>query len=95
MNPENLFSVLKSSKLSPDVYPIQNFWDVVEIRIRMVDVYPTDTEEFQESMIEAGTKISKSYEQHPIRNMNIMVVLYCKRCSKRNKAIISCKLICE
>ncbi len=77
---DNEFNLLKWSPQSPDLNPIEHFWDVVEREIHIMDVQPTNLQQLCDAIMSIWTKISEECFQHLVESMprRIKVVLKAK-----------------
>ncbi len=66
---DNEFTLLKWPPQSPDLNPIEHFWDVVEREIRIMDVQPTNLQQLCDAIISIWTKISEEFFQHLVESM--------------------------
>ncbi len=65
----NVFTLLKWPLLSPDINPIEHFWDVVEREIRIMDVQPTNLQQLRDAIMSIWTKISDECFQHLVESI--------------------------
>ncbi len=61
---DNEFTLLKWPLQSPDLNPLEHFWDVVEREIRIMDEHPTNLQHLCEDIISIWTKMSEECFQH-------------------------------
>ncbi len=54
---DNEFTLLKWPPQSPDLNPIEHFWDVVEREIHIMDVQPTNLQQLRDAIMSIWTKI--------------------------------------
>ncbi len=66
---ENEFTLLKWPPQSPDLNPIEHFWDVVEREIRIMDVQPTNLQQLGDAIMLIWTAISEECFQHLVESM--------------------------
>ncbi len=66
---DNEFTLLKWPLQSPDLNPIEQFWDVVEWVIRIMDVQPTNLQQLRDAIMSIWTKISEECFQHLVESM--------------------------
>jgi len=57
---DNEFTVLQCPPQSPDLNPIEHFWDVVERELCALDVHPTNLHQLQDAILSILANISKS-----------------------------------
>ncbi len=57
------------SEQSPDLNPIENLWDVVERKIYIMDVQPTNLQQLRDAIMTIWTKISEDCFQHLFESM--------------------------
>ncbi len=62
-------SLLKWPPPSPDLNPIEHFWDVVEREIHIMDVQPTNLQQLRDTIMSIWTKISEECFQHIVESM--------------------------
>jgi len=55
----NEFTVLKWPPQSPDLNPIEHFWDVVEQELGALDVHSTNLHQLQDAILSIRANISK------------------------------------
>ncbi len=48
---DNEFTLLKWPPQSPDLNPIEHLWDVVELKIRVMDVQPTTLQQLRDAIM--------------------------------------------
>jgi len=53
---------------SPDLNPIEHLWDVVECKIRIIDVHPTNLQQLRDAVMSIW-KISEQCFQHLVESM--------------------------
>ncbi len=77
---DNELTLLKWHPQSPDLNPIEHFWDVVEREIHIMDVHPTNLQQLCDAIRSIWTKISEECFQHLVESMprRIKVVLKAK-----------------
>ncbi len=56
---DNEFTLLKWPPQSPDLNPIEHIWDVVERKICIIDVQPTNLQQLRDAIMSIWTKISE------------------------------------
>ncbi len=56
---DNEFTLLKCPPQSPDLNPIEHLWDVVERKICIMDVQPTNLQQLCDAIMSIWTKISE------------------------------------
>ncbi len=56
---DNEFTLLKWPPQSPDLNPIEHFWDVMEREIHIMDVQPTNLQQLRDAIMSIWTKISE------------------------------------
>ncbi len=66
---DNEFTLLKWSPSSPDLNPIEHFWDVVEWEIRSMAVQSTNLQQLRDAIMSIWTEISEECFQHPVESM--------------------------
>ncbi len=66
---DNEFTLLKWPPQSPDLNPIEHLWDVVERKIRIMDVQPTNLQQLRDAIMSIWTKISEECFQHLVESM--------------------------
>ncbi len=66
---DNEFTLLKWPPQSPDLNPIEHFWDVVEWVIRIMDVQPTNLQQLLDAIMSIWTKISEECFQHLVESL--------------------------
>ncbi len=66
---DNEFTLLKWHPQSPDLNPTEHFWDVVERKIRIMDVQPTNLQQLCDAIMSIWTKISEECFQHIVESM--------------------------
>jgi len=66
---ENVLILLKWPPQSPDLNPIEHFWDVVEQEIRIMYMQPTNLQKLRDAIISVWTKISEECFQHLVESM--------------------------
>ncbi|KAJ8417767.1 hypothetical protein AAFF_G00226100 [Aldrovandia affinis] len=66
---DNEFSVLQWSPQSPDLSPIEHFWDVVEWEIHNMNVQPTNLQQLYDAIMSIWTRISEECFQHLVESM--------------------------
>ncbi len=79
---DNEFTLLKWPPQSPNLNPIEHLWDVVEQKIRIMDVQPTNLLQLRDAIMSIWTKISEECFQHLVESMprRIKAVLKAKGC---------------
>ncbi len=65
----NEFTLLKWPPQSPDRNPIEHLWNVVERKIRIMDVQPTNLQQLRDAIMSIWTKISEECFQHLVESM--------------------------
>ncbi len=83
---DNELTLLKWPPESPDLNPIEHFWDVVEWEICIIDVQSTNLQQLRDTILSIWTKISEEYFQHFVESMplRIKAVLKAKGGPTRN-----------
>ncbi len=78
---DNEFTLLKWPPQSPDLNPIEDLWDVVERKILILDVQPTNLQQLRYAIMSIWTKISEECFQHLVESLLriITAVLKAKR----------------
>jgi len=66
---DHVFTVLKWPPQSPDLNPIQHIWDVVERKLRVLDVHPINLHQLQDAILSIWANISKERFQHLAESM--------------------------
>ncbi len=66
---DNEFTLLKWPPQSPDLNPIEHFWDVVERDILIMDVQTTNLQELSDAIMTIWTKTSEECFQHLVESM--------------------------
>ncbi len=66
---DNEFTFLKWSPQSPDLNPIEHFWDVVEREIHIMDAQPKNLQQLRDAIMLIWTKISEECFQHLVEYM--------------------------
>ncbi len=66
---ENEFTLLKWPPQSQDLSPIEHFWDVVELEIRIMDVQLTNLQHLRDAIMSIWTNISEECFQHLVESM--------------------------
>ncbi len=66
---DNELTLLKWHPQSPDLNPIEHFWDVVEREIHIMDVQPTNLQQLRDAIMSIWTKISEECFQHIVESM--------------------------
>ncbi|MDG2595057.1 transposase, partial [Vibrio parahaemolyticus] len=61
---DNEFTVLQWPPQSPDLSPIEHLWDVVERKILIMDVQPTNLQQLCDVIMSVWTEISEECFQH-------------------------------
>ncbi len=71
---DNEFTLLKWPPQSPDLNPIEHFWDVVEREIHIMDVQPTNLQQLRDAIMSIWTKISEECLQHLVESMPWIII---------------------
>ncbi len=66
---DNEFSLLKWPPQSPDLNQIEHLWDVVERKIRIMDVQLTNIQQLCDAIVSIWTRISEECFQHLVESM--------------------------
>ncbi len=66
---DNEFNLLKWLPQSPDLNPIEHFWDVVEREICIMDVQLTNLQQLRDAIMSMWIKMSKECFQHLVESM--------------------------
>ncbi len=66
---DNAFTLLKWPPQSADLNPIEHIWDVVERKIHIMDVQPTNLQQLRDAIMSIWTKISEECFQHIVESM--------------------------
>ncbi len=71
---DNEFTLLKWPPQSPDLNPIEHFWDVVEREVLIMDVQPTNLQQLRDAIMSIWTKISEECLQHLVESMPWIII---------------------
>ncbi len=66
---DNEFTLLKWPPQSADLNQIEHLWDVLEWKIRIMDVLPTNQQQLHDAIMSIWTKISEECFQHLVESM--------------------------
>ncbi len=93
---DNEFTLLRWPPQSPDLYPIEHLWDVVEREIRIMYVQPKNLQQLRDAIMSIWTKISEECFQHLVESMprRIRAVLKKKGGPTRNWQGVHNKVAC-
>jgi len=64
LEPDNEFTVLKWPPQSPDLNPLEQLWDVVDRKLRGLDVHPTNLHQLQDAILSISILNSLSYSRN-------------------------------
>ncbi len=70
---DNEFTLLKWPPQSPNLNPIEHFWDVVEREICIIDVQPTNLQQLRDAIMSIRTKISEECFQNLVEFMSQII----------------------